>query len=228
MKNSSIKILIADDHELFRKGIISLLLGEEDIDIIGEANNGKDLIYKYLKLKPDLVISDISMPELSGLEAVSTIYERYPDVKVIFLSMYAGEDYIYHCLKAGGLSLINKDIPKEELLNAIHTVVKGKKYFGKDYTDENIQKIVSNYEKQLDTKEFIPNPELTDKEVEILLLIAEGLSSNDIADKLFIAKRTVDTHRTHIMQKLDLNSTPQLFKYATKYAEMIKLKDSKK
>ena len=183
---------------------------------------------EIIKLKPDLVISDISMPELSGLEAVSTIYERYPDVKVIFLSMYAGEDYIYHCLKAGGLSLINKDIPKEELLNAIHTVVKGKKYFGKDYTDENIQKIVSNYEMQLDTKEFIPNPELTDKEVEILLLIAEGLSSNDIADKLCIAKRTVDTHRTHIMQKLDLNSTPQLFKYATKYAEMIKLKDSKK
>jgi len=228
MKNSSIKILIADDHELFRKGIISLLLGEEDIDIIGEANNGKDLIYKYLKLKPDLVISDISMPELSGLEAVRTIYEHYPDVKVIFLSMYAGEDYIYHCLKAGGLSLINKNIPKEELLNAIHTVVKGNKYFGEDYTEENIQKIVSNYEMQLDSKEFIPNPELTDKEVEILLLIAEGLSSNDIADKLFIAKRTVDTHRTHIMQKLDLNSTPQLFKYATKYAGMIKLKDSKK
>jgi DNA-binding NarL/FixJ family response regulator len=225
MKNSSIKILIADDHELFRKGIISLLLGEEDIEIIGEANNGKDLIYKYLKLKPDLVISDISMPELSGIEAVSTIYEHYPDVKVIFLSMYAGEDYIYHCLKAGGLSLINKNIPKEELLKAIHTVIKGNKYFGKDYTDENIQKIISNYEMQLDTKEFIPNPELTDKEVKILLLVAEGLSSNDIADKLFIAKRTVDTH---IMQKLDLNSTPQLFKYATKYAEMIKLKDSRK
>lgn len=228
MKNISIKILIADDHELFRKGIISLLLGEKDINIIGEANNGKDLIYKYLKLKPDLVISDISMPELSGLEAVSTIYESYPDVKVIFLSMYAGEDYIYHCLKAGGLSLINKNIPKEELLKAIHTVIKGDKYFGEDFTEEKIQKLVTAYEMQLDNNEFIPNPELTDKEVEILLLIAEGLSSNDIADKLFIAKRTVDTHRTHIMQKLDLNSTPQLFKYATKYAEMIKRKDSRR
>lgn len=228
MKNNRIKILIADDHELFRKGIISLLLGEEGIDIIGEANNGKDLIYKYLKLNPDLVISDISMPELSGLEAVSTIHASYPDVKVIFLSMYAGEDYIYHCLQAGGLGLINKDIPKEELLGAIHTVINGDKYFGKEYTDERIQKLISNYEMQLDTREFIPNQDLTEKEVEVLLLIAEGLSSNDIADKLFITKRTVDTHRTHIMQKLDLNSTPQLFKYATKYAEMIKLKDSKK
>ena len=228
MKSNNIKILIADDHELFRKGIISLLLGEADIEIIGEANNGKDLIYKYLKLKPDLVISDISMPELSGLEAVSTIYESHPDLKVIFLSMYAGEDYIYHCLQAGGLGLINKDIPKEELLKAIHTVIKGDKYFGKDYTDENIQEIVSNYAKQLDTKEFIPNQELTDKEVEILLLIAEGLSSNDMADKLFITKRTVDTHRTHIMQKLGLNSTPQLFKYATNYSEWIKRKGSGK
>ncbi|HCY75821.1 MAG TPA: DNA-binding response regulator [Ignavibacteriales bacterium] len=228
MKNNSIKILIADDHELFRKGIISLLLGEADIEIIGEANDGKDLIYKYLKLKPDLVISDISMPELSGLEAVSTIHASYPDVKAIFLSMYAGEDYIYHCLQAGGLGLINKDIPKEELLSAIHTVINGDKYFGKEFSDEKIQKLISNYEMQLDTKEFIPNLDLTEKEVEILLLIAEGLSSNDIADKLFIAKRTVDTHRTHIMQKLDLSSTPQLFKYATKYSEMINQKKSGK
>lgn len=228
MSNNKTTILVADDHELVRKGIISLLIEEPNLQIIAEANDGKDLIYKYLKFKPDLIISDISMPELSGLEAITTLTENNRGLKVLFVSMYTGEDYIYHCLKAGGLSLINKDIPKEELLKAIHTVVKGKKYFGKDYTDENIQKIVSNYEKQLDTKEFIPNPELTDKEVEILLHIAEGLSSNDIADKLFIAKRTVDTHRTHIMQKLGLNSTPQLFKYATKYAEMIKLKDFKK
>lgn len=116
MLTKTVKILIADDHELFRKGIISLLLKEEKIKIVGEANDGKDLVYKCLKLNPDLLITDISMPEQSGIEAVGTLIKKNPKLKVIFLSMYSGEDYIYHCIKAGGSALLHKNISKEELL----------------------------------------------------------------------------------------------------------------
>src|SRR3989337_1570920 len=184
-----IKILIADDHELFRKGIISLLLHEEKIRILGEANDGKDLIYKYFKLKPDLVITDISMPELSGFEAVSILSDKDPGIRVIYLSMYGGEDYIYHCIKSGGSGLIHKNVTKKELLHAIKIISEGKKYFGQGFSDEQIEK-----------------------------LIADGLTSNEIADKLYSAKRTVDTHRGRIMQKLKLNSFPELIKYAISYA----------
>lgn len=225
MQNKILKILIADDHELFRKGIISLLIGEEKIKIIGEANDGKDLIYKYLKLKPDLVITDISMPELSGLEAVRILFEKDNSIKVIFLSMYGGEDYIYHCIKSGGLCLINKNVPKKELLNAIYKVSRGEKYFGPDYSDEKIERLIEDYENYLETTGLEILVELTDKEKEILLLIAEGLTSNEIADKLYISKRTVDTHRTHLMQKLNLQSFPQLIKYAILFSTTLK-KDS--
>lgn len=214
MLDRTVKILIADDHELFRKGMISLLNSEENIKIIGEANNGKDLIYKYLKLKPDLLIADISMPELSGIEAVKTLYESDKNIKVLFLSMYNGVDYIYHCIKSGGSGLVNKDIPKKELLNAIDLITSGKKYFGEDYPEERIEKLLDEYEKQLKSIKQEGNEQLTDKETEIMLMLAEGLTSNEIADKLFISKRTVDTHRTHIMQKLGLKSSPQLIKYA--------------
>jgi two-component system response regulator NreC len=214
MLDRNVKILIADDHELFRKGMISLLNSEENIKIIGEANNGKDLIYKYLKLKPDLLIADISMPELSGIEAVKTLYDSDKSIKVLFLSMYNGVDYIYHCIKSGGSGLVNKDIPKKELLNAIDLIINGKKYFGEDYSEDKIEKLLENYEKQLKSIKQEGDEQLTDKETEIMLMLAEGLTSNEIADKLFISKRTVDTHRTHIMQKLGLKSSPQLIKYA--------------
>jgi DNA-binding NarL/FixJ family response regulator len=225
MQNKILKILIADDHELFRKGIISLLISEEKIKIIGEANNGSDLVYKYFKLKPDIVITDISMPEVSGIEAVRILFEKDNNIKVIFLSMYGGEDYIYHCLKSGGLGLINKNVPREELLVAIYKVSRGEKYFGKDFSDEKIERLIEDYEKHLETSDLNGSAELTDKEIEVLLLVANGLTSNEIADKLFISKRTVDTHRTHLMQKLDLKSFPQLMKYAILYADSLK-KDS--
>lgn len=226
MDNKTIRILIADDHELFRKGIISLLINEEKIKIIGEANNGKDLIYKYLRLKPDLVIADISMPELSGLEAVKTLFKQDSKIKVLFLSMYGGVDYIYHCIKSGGSGLANKDIPQKELIRIIELISEGNKYFDKVYSESEIESLIHSYEKQLKTISPDGVESLTDKEVEIMLLVSEGLTSNEIADKLCVSKRTVDTHRTHLMQKLGLSSYPQLLKYAFTYANSIKKNDS--
>ena len=224
MNDKKITILIADDHELFRKGIISLLMEEQNLQVIAEANNGKDLVYKYLKFKPDIILSDISMPELSGLEAVATLYENNKNIKALFLSMFAGDDYIYHCIKAGGSGLINKDIPKEELVHAIELVNKGRRYFGKDMTDEKIKQIVNNYEKDLNKGRIEKVPDLTDQEISVLLLVAEGDTSSDIADKLFISKRTVDSHRANILHKLGLKTAPQLLKYAIKFAEEFKKK----
>lgn len=224
MSENKIKILIADDHELFRKGIISLLIEESNLQIIGEANNGKDLVYKYLKYKPDIILTDISMPELSGLEAIATLYENNKSIKAIFLSMLSGEEYIYHCIKAGGLGLINKDIPKDELLNAIEQVSKGKRYFGKDLTDQEINQIIKNYEKNLESNQIRKLPDFTDQEISVLLKIAEGDTSSDIADKLYISKRTVDTHRANILHKLDLKTGPQLLKFAIKFADGYKKK----
>lgn len=226
MQDKKIKILIADDHELFRKGIISLLINEASITIIGEANNGKDLIYKYLKLKPDLVIADISMPELSGLEAVKILYNQDSKIKVLFLSMYGGRDYIYHCIKSGGSGLVNKDIPQKELIRIVGLIYEGNKYFDKVYSESEIESLIDSYEKQLKTISPEGVESLTDKEVEIILLVSEGLSSKEIADKLCVSKRTVDTHRTHLMQKLGFSSFPQLLKFAFTYANSLKKDDS--
>lgn len=224
MSNNKTTILVADDHELVRKGIISLLIEEPNLQIIAEANNGKDLIDKYLKFKPDLIISDISMPELSGLEAITTLTENNRGLKVLFVSMYTGEDYIYHCIKAGGSGLINKDSPREKLIYAIECVTKGKKYFGDDLKEDKISQFIREYEKNLIVEKKIINPNFTDQEIGVLLLIAEGHSSSIIADKLFVSKRTVDTHRVNIIRKIGLHSASQLIKYAVEFSEERKKK----
>ena len=227
MTEKKIKILVADDHELFRKGLISLLRDEETIHILAEANDGKDLIYKYLKYKPDVVLSDISMPGLSGLEAVATLINTDPKVKVIFLSMLSGEEYVYHCYNAGGLGLINKDIPKEELIEAITSVYNGQKYFGKDYSEEKLYELALQYQKQENEKVEIKDVEFTEQEIDVLLLVAEGLTSSDIGEKLYISKRTVDSHRSNILHKLNLQTGPQLLKYAIGFADIYKKKKPK-
>jgi len=226
MKNK-IRLLIADDHELFRKGIISLLIECDDIQIIGEANNGKDLIYKFLKLNPDVVLTDISMPELSGIEAIKTLSKSHPDIKAIFLSMLSGDEYVYHCYTSGGSGLINKDIHKEDLLDAIRAVSEGKKYFGKDYPPEKIKSLLESYKKQESGNEDIKKVVFTEQETQVLLLIAEGDTSEDIADKMYISKRTVDSHRSNIIRKLNLKTGPQLLKYAIRFAESQKQNDIK-
>lgn len=224
MLNHTIKILVADDHELFRKGIISLLLKEDKIKIIGQANDGKDLIYKYLKLKPDLVITDISMPEISGIEAVRILHEKDHDIKAIFLSMYDGEDYIYHCIKSGGSGLIHKNVTKKELLLAIEKVAKGQMYFGEKYSEEQIEQLIKDYETHSHNSSAANAEQLTNKEITVLTLLAEGLTNNEIAEKMYIGRRTVETHRANIMEKFGLKSSPQLFKYAIAFSEGFKKK----
>jgi two-component system response regulator NreC len=136
--------------------------------------------------------------------------------KFLFLSMYDGDEYIYYCAKAGCMGLVSKKVMKGELLYAVRTVNDGKKYFGMNITEENVKEIIGNFEKK-GVRGSSRNELITPREEEILKLISEGLTSNEIADRLYVSKRTIDTHRTHLMQKLNLKSLPELIKYSINF-----------
>ena len=216
MIDKTISVLVADDHKLFRSGIISLLENEREIFVVGEAENGEELVEKYFKLKPDIVLVDISMPILDGMDAVKRIKKTDDSIRALFLSMHDDEEYTYYCLKAGGKGLISKNIMKGELILAIKKVYEGGNYFGTIKTEENLKELVNKY--HVFKNRNLSGIDFSQREVEILQLISEGLTSNEIAEKLLISKRTVDTHRTHLMQKLNLKSLPELIKYAINYS----------
>ena len=216
MDDSKIRILVADDHNLFRSGVVNLLSDEKDIFVVAEAESGEEMIKKYFQLKPDIILADISMPDMNGTDALKKIRERNETAKVLFLSMYEGDEYIYYCYEAGGMGLVSKKILKGELLFAIRTVYGNKKYFGANINDEKLNEIIERFTKNglsSDTTDV----NLTPREKQILNLIGEGFTSNEIAEKLFLSKRTIDTHRTHLMQKLNLKSLPEFIKYAMSF-----------
>lgn len=209
----TLRVLFADDHNLVRNGIISLLDNVHDIEIAGEAENGQTLVDLYFKTKPDVVVSDISMPGMSGPEAVKIILEKDPDAKVLFLSVYEGDEYVFQALEAGALGLVNKSILKAELVEAIKTISTGSKYFGNGYTDERLDDIYKKY--SLARQEALSDKvQLTQRELEVLQLICDGFSSQEIADKLFLSKKTVDTHRGNLIKKFGVSSSAQLVKIA--------------
>jgi DNA-binding NarL/FixJ family response regulator len=212
-----VRILLSDDHSLLRTGVITMLRDEKDILIVGEAEDGEQLIDKYFKLMPDIVISDISMPKMSGIDALAKIKKKDPAAKALFLSMYEGEEYIYSIYKAGGSGLINKNIVKGELLFAIKKVLEGNYYFGAKIQAGDLDEIITKYSSKklfnIEKTKIL----LTDREKQVLALIGEAKTSNDIATELELSKRTVDSHRTNIMQKLNLKSLPELIRFAVNY-----------
>ncbi len=216
-EDKKIKVLIADDHRLLREGLIKMLEKYPDMSIIGEADDGEELINNFMKLKPDIIMTDISMPVLSGIEAVKKVKEIDRSSKILFLSMYSSEEYIYTCLKAGGNGLISKNISEGELVKAVRTVYEGEKYFGSKYTGDKLNKLVQQYDSVYITEFKKKDPPLTKRELEVLKLVGDGCTSVEIANKLFINIRTVDSHRTSIMHKLNLNTRSELIKYAIEY-----------
>jgi len=218
MQENDIRVLLCDDHTLFRSGVLSLLKDEPDIYVVGEAENGKDMLGKFDLLKPDILLIDISMPVLSGTDAVKILKKTYPRAKVLFLSMFFDEQYVYHTLKAGGSGLVEKTISKGELIYAIRTVFRGKNYFGPLYDEVKLKEIVAKYQFQKLHIKINPQDELTKTEEKIVLFVGEGLTSADIAEKMNISKRTVDFHRSVIMHKLNLPSLPAFIKYSVNYS----------
>jgi DNA-binding NarL/FixJ family response regulator len=216
--NTSIKTLVADDHKLFRSGIIKMLSDHQTIHIIAEAENGSELIERYFEVSPDIVLADIAMPQKSGLEAVSIIKEKDPEVKALFLSMYDNDEYKYKVLKSGGMGLINKNIMEGELTYAIEQVYKGERYFRGNWTKDKLESLVSEFESH-NNQQIIDNYYINHREQQVLKMLTEGLTSQQMADKLELSKKTIDFYRSNIMRKFGLNSITELVRFALKYFE---------
>tara|TARA_B100000809_G_scaffold32497_2_gene28395 strand:+ start:9141 stop:9803 length:663 start_codon:yes stop_codon:yes gene_type:complete len=207
----TIKILLADDHLLVRNGIKSLLEEEATLEVIGEAANGQEALQLAKRLQPDLLIIDVRMPIMDGIEAVGYLHDYAPNTKAIVLSMHDSEEYILKSIKAGASGYLLKDTGKPEFIKAINTIYKGGKYFSGDISNV----IVSNY---LQNSNPVPEKTsaplsvhgLTKKEVEILELILSGKTNTEISDTLGKSKRTIETHRFNLMKKLNVKNLIEL------------------
>lgn len=206
----AIKLLIVDDHRLFREGITTLF-DHELIEIAGEAGNGIEAIDVAREIQPDIVLMDIGMDGMNGIEATRIIRNELPDAKVIGLSMHADKNYIKEMLEAGASGYILKNCTHGQLNEAILAVHKGNKYLSDEITDIVISEYLTAGENGAPKK-----PVLTQRETEILKLYAEGFSTHEIADKLFISVKTVGTHKQNIMKKVSLKSVADMVKYALK------------
>jgi DNA-binding NarL/FixJ family response regulator len=215
----TIRVLICDDHTLFRTGIVSVLKEEPGIFVVGEASDGDELIEKYAKQLPDVVIVDISMPGKTGIDTVKELKKKYPTVKVLFLTMLTGEQYIYYALDIGALGLVTKNIEKGELVFAINEVSRGRKYFGPLYDEEKIKAILKKYENLPNLIDLNIQKDLTAVEDKILVLISEGFQSAEIAEEMHLSKSSIDSYRTKFMKKYDLPNSSSLIRFALKYVE---------
>lgn len=219
-----ISVIIADDHKLFRSGIISLFDDVTDILIIDEAKNGVELIEKYFEKRPDLIVVDISMPELNGVDAFRRIKLKDREVKALFLTMFEGEEYIYQALRVGGKGLLGKNVVKGELIYAIKSIYGGEKYFGKSYTPNKLKELEKKY-RMMATDDIENLIDLTIKEKRILEYLSTGKTSNEIATLVGLSKKSIDYYRSKIMLKLDIRTLPELISFAIKFTNSKKIFD---
>ena len=208
-----ITVLIADDHKIFRDGIASMLQNEPDMEVIGEAANGYEVM-DFLKIKqPDLILMDVAMGQAGGIETTAFVKRDYPNVKVLVLSMFSDSNYIVKMLETGASGYLLKDAGRSELLTAIRTVAAGQNYFSNQVS----ARLVEHLTQKSPAKKAKTNIPLTPREMEVLRLIAEEYSNPEIAEKLFISVRTVDTHRRNLIEKLGVKNTAGLVKYAIQH-----------
>lgn len=203
---NEIKIVLVDDHKLLRDGLRNIIEKKSNMHIIGEASDGREAIKIASKLMPDVIIMDVAMPGLNGIEAATQIVKNEPEIKIIGVSMHSGKQFIQGMFKAGAFGYLLKDGDADELIMAISTVVENKKYLSKDLNQEFLT--------ELKKGESIKKTLLSAREKEVLQLIAEGKSSKEIGEILFLSPKTIDVHRNNIMRKLDLFTISELTKYA--------------
>lgn len=208
-----VKILIVDDHPMIRLGIRSILNNVEHLNVADEANNGKEALEKLANDSFDLVIMDIKMPEMNGIEATEEIVKHYPDIKVLAISMFDEQRYIVKMLQAGALGYVLKNTGKNEMVSAINSVMAGESYFSQEVSTIMMSQFMSRggMSQVTETKTDVA---LTKRETEIIKMISEELTNSEIAERLGISSRTVDTHRRNLLQKLDVKNTAGLVKYA--------------
>jgi DNA-binding NarL/FixJ family response regulator len=205
------RILIADDHSMVRDGVKNLINQNKDLVVIGEASSGTQTLELFESLSPDLLIIDISMPDMNGMEVSKNILAKNPNANIVILSMYDDEDYISRCLEYGVKGYVIKNESGSELDYAIRSVLSGKNYFSRQAQDVIFKKYSQNVTRKKQREDHI---KLTRREVEIIKLIAEGLTSQEMANKLFISPRTVETHRANLMKKIGVKNAIELVKKA--------------
>lgn len=206
MANRPIRILIADDHAVVRRGFRLILESQPGLEVIGEACTGHDAVAQAIALEPDLVIIDVSMPELNGIEATRRIVEQVPRTRVLALSMHRDGVYVREMLRAGAKGYLLKDADDEALIDAVQAVARGDAYLSPSVADS----VLTDYRRHVTN----PLDLLSAREREVLQLISEGRTNKDIAQLLSLSVHTVDSHRSRLMEKLNLNSTGELVRFA--------------
>jgi len=209
---TKINVLLAEDHTIVRKGLRSLLDKESDISVVGEAQDGRNAVKKAEALQPDIVLMDIAMPGLNGLEATRQIKKRFPKMKVIILTVHANEEYVLQTLRAGASGYLVKKAAPADLISALRAV-----YRGESFLSSSVSKtIIDEYIRQAEKTPKISGiyAKLTNREREVLQLIVEGHKNRKIAELLHISVKTVETHKARIMDKLNVSGTAQLIRYA--------------
>jgi two-component system response regulator NreC len=209
----SIRILLADDHTVMRNGLRLLLERQPNLEVVGEAADGREAVELAASEKPDVIVMDIAMPHLNGVEAARQIASRSPHIAIVILSMHSDESYVIRSLKAGARAYLLKDSAEADLIAAIHAITEGKSFFS-----PAVRRILKeDYMRQLNETGAEDSYDLlTNREREVLQLVAEGKSNKEVANLLNLSLYTVETHRTHILQKLNLHSVPELILYAVR------------
>lgn len=204
-----IRVLLVDDHAIVREGIQSLLARRKDIEIVGQAVDGKQGVDAVAQLNPDVVLMDITMPVMNGLDATREIHQRFPATRVLVLTQHENKEYVIPLLQAGAVGYISKRARANELVSAIRAVHTNGAYLPPDITQQVVSLLAGAA-----ASERVEHPFLTEREIQIVRLIAEGMSSREIAERLAISVKTVDTHRANIMEKLGVRNSAELIKYA--------------
>jgi len=208
-----IKVILADDHRIFRKGLKSLLSEKKNIEVLAEADNGDEALEATKKYKPEIVVMDIAMPKMDGIEATRQIRDQFPDTEVVILSMHAKKAYIDQVLKVGAKGYVLKDSDEENLLSAIDTVHNGGYYLDSPVADQ----VLSDYFRDKSKRELKKQSDpLSERERQVLRLLAEGHSNQEVADTLYISRKTVENHRANIVRKTGIQGQVGLAKYAAR------------
>ncbi len=208
-------ILIVDDHALFREGLRAIIERNPRYEVVGEAGNGREALRMAGKLKPDLALMDISLPDRSGLELIREIQKLSPKTRVMVISMHSKIDYIVKAFQAGAAGYVVKESASDKLQQGIGSVLKGDYFMDTSVSQKVVKKLMGLQEKEMKITDAAYDT-LTPREQEVMALMAEGFSTNEISEKLFISSKTVENHRSSIMRKLDLHSIIEIARYAAK------------
>ncbi|MDE0804583.1 MAG: response regulator transcription factor [Acidimicrobiales bacterium] len=215
VSSDPIRVMICDDHALFRRGLIMVLEAEDDIEVVGEAEDGRDAVERVADIVPDVVLMDVRMPEIDGIEATRLIADEAPSAKILMLTVSDEENDLYEAIKAGATGYLLKEISIEEVASAVRAVVSGQSLISPSMASKLLTEF-TNLAKRADERTSVPTPRLTERELEVLRLVAQGMSNREIAGELYISENTVKNHVRNILEKLHLHTRMEAVMYAVR------------